>query len=57
LLLRYSDSIEKCKKYITTVSSIFTIKVTAVSGAAKASAIIAITKDGKKIERIAVISG
>jgi len=56
-LLRYSDSIEKCKKYITTVSSIFTIKVTAVSGAAKASAIIAITKDGKKIERIAVISG
>ncbi|MBA7630330.1 hypothetical protein ES703_37851 [subsurface metagenome] len=56
-LLRYSDSIEKCKKYITTVSSLFTIKVTAVSGAAKASAIIAITKDGKKIERIAVISG
>ena len=56
-LLKYSDSIEKCKKYITTVSSIFTIKVTAVSGAAKASAIIAITKDGKKIERIAVISG
>jgi DNA uptake protein ComE-like DNA-binding protein len=56
-LLRYSDSIEKCKKYITTVSSIFTIKVTAVNGAAKASAIIAITKDGKKIERIAVISG
>ncbi len=56
-LLRYSDSIEKCEKYITTVSRFFTIKVTAVSGVAKASAIIAITKDGKKIQKIAVISG
>jgi hypothetical protein len=56
-LLKYSDSIEKCEKYITTVSSFFTIKVTAVSGVAKASAIIAITKDDKKIEKIAVVSG
>jgi len=56
-LLRYSDSIGKCEKYITTVSRFFTIKVTAVSGAAEASAIIAITKDGKKINRTAVISG
>jgi hypothetical protein len=56
-LLMYADSIEKCEKYITTVSRFFTIKVTAVSGVAKASAIIAITKDGKKIQKIAVISG
>lgn len=56
-LFRYSDSIGKCEKYITTVSRFFTIKVTAISGVAKASAIIAITKDDKKIERIAVISG
>jgi hypothetical protein len=56
-LLSYSDSIAKCEKYITTVSRFFTIKVTAVSGVAKASAIAAITKDGNKIERIAVISG
>ncbi len=55
-LFRYSVSIEKCEKYITTVSSIFTIKVTAESGTAKASAIIGITKDGKKVKRIAVIS-
>ncbi len=55
-LFRYSDSIRKCEKYITTVSRVFTIKVTAVSGVAKASAIIGITKDGKKILRIAVIS-
>lgn len=56
-LLRYSASIEKCQKYITTESRVFTIRVTAVSGIAKASAIIAVTKDGEKIKRIGVISG
>lgn len=56
-LLRYSGSIEKCEKYITTKSNFFTIRVTAVSGVAKASAVLAITRDGKKIEKIAVISG
>ncbi len=56
-LFRYSDSIGKCEKYITTVSRFFTIKVTAVSGVAKASTIIAILKDGEKVKRIAVING
>ena len=56
-LLRYSDSIIKCEKYIITASRFFTIKVTAVSGVAKVSAVVAISKDGKKIEKIAVISG
>ena len=56
-LFRYSDSIGKCEKYITTVSSFFTIRVTAVSGVAKTSAVIAITKEGKKMERIGVFSG
>jgi hypothetical protein len=56
-LLRYSDSIRKCEKYITTASTFFTIKVTAVAGVAKASAIVGITKDGKKMEKIGVISG
>jgi hypothetical protein len=55
-LFKYSDSIGKCEKYITTVSNFFTIKVTAVSGVAEASAVIAVTKNGKKIERIAAIS-
>ena len=55
-LFGYSTAIEKCEKYITTVSSIFTIKVTATSGVAEASAIIGIAKSGKKITRIAVIS-
>jgi len=55
-LFRYSTSIEKCEKYITTASRIFTIKITVVSGVAKASAVIGVMKDGKKIQRIAVIS-
>jgi len=55
-LFSYSDSIEKCEKYITMASRLFTIRVTAVSGVAKASAIVVITKDGKKLERIATIS-
>jgi hypothetical protein len=56
-LIGFSDSIDKCEKYITTVSRFFTIKITATSGVAKASSIIAITKDGKKVQRIAIING
>ena len=56
-LLRYSDSIKKCEEYIITASRFFTIKVTAVSGMAKASAVIAVKKEGKQIKPIAVIFG
>lgn len=55
-LFGYSDSIRKCEKYITLTSRFFTIRVTAVSGVAKASSIIAITKDGKKVQRVAVMN-
>jgi hypothetical protein len=40
----HSDSIRKCEKYITTASEFFTIRVTAVSGVAETSAVIAIHK-------------
>ena len=56
-LLKYSDSIAKCEKYITATSRFFTVRITAVSGVAEASIVFAITKDGKKIEKIAAISG
>ncbi len=56
-LLRYSDSIEKCQPYLTTVSRFFTVRVTALSGVAKASTVIALTKDDKKIQTVAIISG
>ena len=55
-LFRYSDSVKKCEKYITTVSSFFTIKVTATSGVAKASAVIALMRNKGKWEKIAIIS-
>ena len=56
-LFRFSDSIDKCAQYIMTTSRFFTIKITAVSGAARASSIIAITKDGDTVKRIAAING
>ena len=56
-LFRYSDSIGKCGDYITTVSEFFTIRITAISGVAKASAIIAVTKSDKKVQRMALVSG
>ena len=55
-LFRFSDSIGNCAPYIATTSRFFTIKITAVSGAAKASSIIAITKDGDTIKQIAAIN-
>lgn len=54
-MLGYSDSIEKCRDYLTTASTVFTIRVTAVSGAAKATAVAAVSKEGDKIKQIAVI--
>lgn len=54
-LYRYNDSIQKCEKFITTKSRFFTIRVRAVSGGAEAASVIAITKDGKKVQRVAVI--
>jgi len=55
-LFQYSDSIGKCEKFITTTSNIFTIRITAVSGAARASVVIAIQKDGNQTKRLAAIS-
>jgi hypothetical protein len=56
-LLGYSDSIAKCEKFITTESTFFTIKVTAASGLAQASKVIAVTKGEKKTNVIGTISG
>jgi hypothetical protein len=56
-LLRYTVSIEKCEKYITTVSDFFTVRVTATSGVAQASAVIALTKWGPVVRTVAVVPG
>jgi hypothetical protein len=56
-LYGYSDSIDKCRQYISTKSEIFTIRITAISGRAKASAVIAVKKNKNKIHKIVVLSG
>ncbi len=56
-LYRYSDSIRDSEKYIITTSRFFTIRVTAVSGVARASTVIAIMREKDKIIPIAVVSG
>jgi len=56
-LYRYTGSIRNCEKFITTKSSIFTIKVTATSGVAKASTVIAVTKNNKSTKAIGKLSG
>ncbi len=55
-LPRYADAIRKCEAYIVPVSEVFTIKVTAVSGVARASAVAAVIKEQGKIKVIAVTS-
>ena len=56
-LFGFSDSIEKSRPYITTTSNILAIRVTAVSGVAKASAVVIVLKNGGKIERVAIVCG
>ncbi len=55
-LSSYADQITKCEPYITMKSSLFTIKITAISGVAKASSVIAISKEGTNVTRIAIIN-
>lgn len=55
-LFSYALPLSKCEQYITFKSTVFTIKVSAVCGVARASSTIAITKSGKKVSRIAVIN-
>ncbi len=53
--LGYSDSIEACRDFLVTSSTVFTVRVTAISGAAQATAVAAVTKEGSKMQPIAVI--
>lgn len=55
-LFKYSQSIEKCEKYITMVSTFFSVRITAVSGVAQASTVIAVIKEDRKVQRIASLS-
>jgi hypothetical protein len=54
---RFSNTIDKSKPFITAASNMFTIRVTAVSGVAKVSAVIVVFRDSGKMQRIAFVSG
>ena len=55
-VFQYSDSIDKCKAFLTTTSNVFTIRVTAISGVAKVTAIAAVSKEGIKVKQIGIVS-
>ena len=54
-LFSYSGSIDKCKPYITTQSSYFSVCVKATSGVAKVCATMGVKKEGEKFQRIGII--
>ncbi len=55
-LYGYASAIERCQDFIVTESTDFSIRITAVSGTAKASAVIGAVKRGEKFKRIGVIT-
>lgn len=52
----YSDSITKVKDYLTTKSVFFSLKITAISGNAKVSAVATVLKEGNKFQKVAIIA-
>jgi hypothetical protein len=53
---RYSAALDDCRTFIAVRSTVFTIRVTAVSGVARVTAIAAVAKEGDKVQPIAAIS-
>ena len=53
---RYSTAIEDCRTFLTAKSSVFTLRVTAVSGVAQVTVMAAVSKEGDKVQPIAIIS-
>ena len=53
---QYSSAIDDCRTFLTAKSTVFTIRVTAISGVATVTAVAAVNKEGDKVQPIAVIS-
>ncbi len=53
---RYAGVLDDCRTFITAQSTVFTIRVTAVSGVARATVVAAVTRVGDKMQPIAIIS-
>jgi len=56
-MFSYSDAIRKCVPYITTKSNYFTVRITARSGAATATAVIAVVKESDKMHPVVIMAG
>ena len=56
VLFSYPTALEKCEPYITLTSNFFTIRVTAESGPAQASAIAAVVKKSGKVKILSILS-
>ena len=56
VLSLYADAVDKCKNFITTSSTVFTVRVTAVSGVAEVTAVAGLAREGRQVKRIAVLS-
>jgi type II secretory pathway component PulK len=56
VLFSYPTALEKCEPYITLTSKFFTIRVTAESGPAQASAIAAVIKESGKVKILSILS-
>ncbi len=55
-LYGYNDSIRKVEPYITTTSKFFAVRVTARTGVARASSVATMIREGRNVQRIAVLS-
>jgi hypothetical protein len=55
----YSDSmaIDRAKDYLTTTSNFFLVRVTSHSGNARVSAAVTVIKEGRNVERLAILYG
>ena len=56
-LMGYSGAIKNCQNYITTESTVFSIKIKSVNGLATVSAVVGVVKDNGKLKPVAIIFG
>jgi len=56
-LLQHAESLNKSEKYITTASTLFTVRVTATLGVARVTKWAVVTKSDKGLKKVVVISG
>lgn len=53
---RYANALDNCRIFLTTRSNVLAIRVTAYSGVARVAAMVAVVKEGDKVQQIAVVS-